>query len=178
MRKGRNMKLKIVNARVYCDGKFENKDVFVNNGKIIFEGSDDCEVIDAQGKMLIPGFIDIHIHGAVGHDFNDGTAEAIDAITAFTAKHGTTSLLATTSTVSAEQIYNTAKAVDEKMKTGTAGSEVLGLHMEGPFFNKNALGAQNPEFVQKPSMENLKDMLKEYFEVLKLIAVASECDGA
>lgn len=64
------------------------------------------------------------------------------------------------------------------MKTGTAGSEVLGLHMEGPFFNKNALGAQNPEFVQKPSMENLNDMLKEYFEVLKLIAVAPECDGA
>lgn len=52
----------------------------VNNGKIIFEGSDDCEVIDAQGKMLIPGFIDIHIHGAVWTDFKTGTAEAIDAI--------------------------------------------------------------------------------------------------
>ena len=94
--------IRIKNAKAYINGKFENKDIYINNGKISFSGDVNCENVDASGKMILPGFIDIHIHGAMGCDFNDGTEEAIDTIAEFTASHGTTCMLATTSTVGSE----------------------------------------------------------------------------
>ncbi len=170
------MTTKIINARVYTDNEFKDIDIYVNNGKISFKAQAADEVIDAEGKMLLPGFIDIHIHGAVGYDFNDGTDEALDNITAFVAKHGTTSVLATTSTIGAESEKNAINKIVEKLQNGTAGASIVGLHMEGPFFSPKALGAQNPEFVQAPSMENLKNMIGDNIAILKLIAIAPECD--
>ena len=169
---------KIINANAYVDGKFQKRDVYIVDGKISLEERTAQETLDACGKMLIPGFIDVHIHGAVGCDFNDGSETAFDKITEFVALHGTTSLLATTSTVSAETIKKAAKTTESKMNGTANGAQVLGLHMEGPFLNPSALGAQNPEFVRKPSVETLDNILGEYSHVLKLIAVAPECEGA
>ncbi len=170
--------LKITNADVFTNGKFEKTDVYIVDGKISFTEIQVQKTLDAGGKMLIPGFIDIHIHGALGCDFNDGTHEAFDKITQFVASHGTTSLLATTSTVSVEAVKNAAKTTKNKMNGITNGAQVLGLHMEGPFLNPSALGAQNPDFVKKPSAEALDGILEECSDVLKLITVAPECEGA
>lgn len=170
--------IKICNANVYSAGHFEKKNLFINNGKIAFNGNNDCEVIDAEGKILIPGFIDIHIHGAVGCDFNDGSEDSIEKIACFAASHGTTSLLGTTSTIGRDDAKKAIAVIAEKMKTGTRGANILGLHMEGPFFNPSALGAQNPEFVQSPSSEKLEYMLGNNASALKLLALAPEQEGA
>lgn len=170
--------IRIKNASVYTNGSFEKKDVFVEDGKISFIGGGLATTIDAEGKKLIPGFIDIHIHGAVGCDFNDGTPEAIEKITTFMASHGTTSIVATTSTVSAETIKRAVGTATYKMKNGTNGANIIGSHLEGPFFSPRALGAQNPEFVQAPSVEALDSMTGENRETVKMVAVAPECEGA
>ncbi len=175
--KEKNM-LKIKNGLVFTDGSLEKKDIYIKEGKITFSETPDCEEIDAGGKTVIPGYIDIHIHGAVGRDFNEGTEEAFDAISGFVASHGTTSVLATTSTVSGEDIGNAIEAASRKMNKVPFGAEILGVHMEGPFFNEKALGAQNPQFVQKPSMENLEKIVGDNMDVLKMIAIAPETDGA
>ena len=170
--------VRITNAKAYINGKFENKDIYIDNGKISFSGDVNCKTVDATGKMLLPGFIDIHIHGAMGCDFNDGTEEAIDTIAEFTASHGTTCMLATTSTVGSEVLKKAASAVAVKMKKGTKGASLAGLHMEGPFFNPKALGAQNPEYVEAPSLKTLDDVIGCNSEILKLVALAPEMDGA
>lgn len=176
-KKGKSM-IKIKNARVYNNGCFENKDLFINHGKITFSAEGECESIDANGKMLIPGFIDIHIHGAMGYDFNDGSEKAVDEISRFTASHGTTSLLATTSTVNKDTAKKAIDVISKKLNGNTPGAYIVGVHMEGPFFNPSALGAQNPQFVQLPSMENLEYMLGENAHSLKLLALAPEQEGA
>ena len=171
--------IKIKGAKTYINGQFEEKDIFIDNnsGRIRFDGNAET-VIDARGMFAVPGFIDIHIHGAMGCDFNDGSPDGIDTIAQFVASHGTTCLLATTSTISADAEKNAVSAIKEKMLTGTKGACIGGLHMEGPFFNPSALGAQNPEYVQKPSFENLEAMLGENISLLKLLALAPETDGA
>lgn len=170
--------LKIINARVLTPDGFENRDIYINNGKFTFCGDDDCEVTDAKGNMLIPGFTDIHIHGVCGHDFNDGNAEGIDVMSEFLASHGTTSVLATTSTADKDMLKKAVDVVAQKMKNGTVGTRILGLHMEGPFFSTFALGAQNPAFTQDATLENLNYILGDNADILKLIAVSPELENA
>ncbi len=169
---------KIINANAYTDGEFQNKAVYINNGKISFEEQSADDVIDAKGNMLIPGFIDIHIHGAMGYDFNDGTDEALEKITRFVASHGTTSVLATTSTIAKDDEKKAINAIADKMLSGTDGARIVGVHMEGPFFNPKALGAQNPEHVLVPSIENIEYMAGDNLPIVRLVAIAPEVEGA
>lgn len=170
--------LQIKGAKTYINGQFEQKDIFIdNNGAIRFDGNADT-AIDANGLLLVPGFIDIHIHGAMGCDFNDGDTNGINTIAKFAASHGTTCMLATTSTVSAATEISAITAIKKAMQIGTDGACIAGLHMEGPFFNPSALGAQNPEYVQKPSLNALCLMTGDDASFLKLLALAPEQDGA
>lgn len=169
---------KIINARVLCENGFEQRDVYFNNGKISFEGNGaDC-VVDAAGKMLLPGFIDIHIHGVRGCDFNDGDVDGLDTIAEFCASHGTTGLLATTSTAHIEALRKAVVAISTKMETGTVGAGILGLHMEGPFFSTMALGAQNPEYVLDMTVKNLDYILGDNAHILRMAALSPEATGA
>lgn len=170
--------LKIINARVLTPNGFENRNVYINNGKFAFYGDENCEIIDAKGNMLLPGFTDIHIHGVCGHDFNDGNAEGIDVMSKFLASHGTTSVLATTSTADKHMLKKAVEVVAQKIKSGTEGAKILGLHMEGPFFSTFALGAQNPEFTQSATFENLEFILGDNADILRLIAVSPELENA
>lgn len=170
--------LKIINARVLTQDGFENRAVYVKDGKFTFCGDESCEIIDAKGNMLIPGFTDIHIHGACGYDFNDGNAEGIDVMSEFLASHGTTSVLATTSTADKYMLKKAVEVVAQKIKDGTTGTKILGLHMEGPFFSTLALGAQNPAFTQEATLENLDFILGDNADILKLIAVSPELENA
>ena len=170
--------MKLIHGKVFQEEKFDAKDLCIHEGKIVQESSDD-EIVDLRGKMVLPGFIDIHVHGAMGADFNDGTQESIEKITSFFAAHGTTALLATTSTVSVETL---AKAVDAAAayhnRPKALGAQVLGVHLEGPFFNPNALGAQNPAYVQAPSVETFLKIAGNHADFIKMAAVAPEMDGA
>ncbi|CDQ21062.1 N-acetylglucosamine 6-phosphate deacetylase [Halobacillus karajensis] len=139
-------------------------------------------VIDGKGEnlTLVPGFIDVHIHGANGHDVMDATPEALDGLATQLPKEGTTSFLATTMTQSKENISralkNAGEYIESQKREGKA--EVLGVHLEGPFISEEKAGAQPPEHIAKPSLELFHKWQKESENHIKLVTIAPETDGA
>lgn len=132
-----------------------------------------AETIDASGRLLIPGLIDIHIHGYLGADASDGTEEAVRTIAAGILKNGVTAFLPTTMTVSYDMLEKAFSAVRGVMKTPHAGeARVIGVHAEGPFININKKGAQLGEYVRKPDAE----FVVRHRDIIKLITIAPETD--
>lgn len=165
---------------VYLD-KVEKGTVLVENGKIKEinpTNITDNDVIDAEGLYLSPGFIDIHIHGAGGFDTMDGTVEAISSIAKTIVQHGTTSFTPTTMTVASEDIKKSMEVIKLLKAEGTEGANVLGAHLEGPFINPNAIGAQNPNFLIAPSIEAYKNMVGDAEDAVTSMTIAPEVDGA
>jgi len=131
----------------------------------------DTELIDAKGMYLSAGFIDIHIHGSNGFDVMDGTVEALEGISESILQTGTTSFLATTMTMSREDINKALLNVQnfEQKK----GAKILGVHLEGPFINTIKHGAQNAAHIQKPNRE----LIEPYMDIVKMITLAPEVEG-
>ena len=105
------------------------------------------EVIDLHGNYLAPGFVDLHIHGASGHDTMEASADAFRAICNFHASGGTTSLLLTTATAPMDKLVEVLNAVRDCRSSNDA---IAGVHVEGPFISKAKCGAQRAEFIQEP----------------------------
>lgn len=133
----------IKGASVFCeDGTFQVKDVFVEDHKIVATEAEvsDKTVVDANGYKLIPGLVDVHSHGACGHDFCDCDVEGVKEILRFEKAHGITSYCPTSMTLSKEMlvdIFATAKEAD-----GIAdGARVIGINMEGPFIAPEKKGS-------------------------------------
>jgi len=174
------MKTLIVNGRLLIDGNIvDGKDVLIEGNKIsaIGCGLYGDNIIDAEGNYVSPGFVDIHIHGSSGFDTMDGTFEAINAISKSVAMHGTTSFLPTTMTEDKNKIKNAIKNVFYN-KDRVEGAEILGVHMEGPFINPKQKGAQYDKFILKPTVENFTEICGEYMNIVKLVTIAPEVDGA
>ncbi|WP_054741265.1 N-acetylglucosamine-6-phosphate deacetylase [Cellulosilyticum ruminicola] len=171
----------ITNCQIIFKDKIEKGAVRIEDGKITAinpEIQKDEEVVDAKGMYLSPGFIDIHIHGAAGYDTMDGTNEAINSIAKAIAKHGTTSFLPTTMTMSVAEINQTLKVIAQLMKEGAKGVNVLGAHLEGPFISPKAIGAQNPKHLISPSIEAYDEMVKGCEEAVISMTLAPEVEGA
>lgn len=171
----------IKNCNIIFLDKIEKGSVLIENGKIKEINPtkpSDTEILDANGLYLSPGFIDVHIHGAAGHDTMDGTFEAINEIAKAIAKHGTTSFTPTTMTVSADDIKQSMKVIKEAKSKGTDGANVLGAHLEGPFISSNAIGAQNPNYVLTPSVDNFNKIVGDYEDAVVSITLAPEVEGA
>jgi N-acetylglucosamine-6-phosphate deacetylase len=139
------------------------------------------EVVDLAGNYLAPGFIDLHVHGALGRDSMEASAEAFRAICDFHARGGTTSLLLTTATAPLEQIVDVLKAVRDftqrRLRRSRPTGAIAGVHVEGPFISKAKCGAQREEFIQKPSPAGVQQLL-EYADVIKRVTIAPELPGA
>jgi N-acetylglucosamine-6-phosphate deacetylase len=171
----------IKNCNIIYLNKIENGSILVENGKIKKINPNECNtdnVVDAHGLYLSPGFIDVHIHGAGGFDTMDGTDEAINNIAKTIVKHGTTSFVPTTMTVSTKAIYKSMKAIKKLKQNGTSGANVLGAHLEGPFINSEAIGAQNPKYILPPSISNYKKMVGDCEDAVISITLAPEVNGA
>ena len=168
------------NARlIFPNGIRDGFDVVVEEGTIaaIRERSfaqRKQDVIDLNGNYLAPGFVDVHVHGALGHDTMEGSVEAFRAICDFHASGGTTSLLLTTATAPLHEIVKILQAVDDCRPVISA---IAGVHLEGPFVSKEQAGAQCPEFIQNPAPIVVRRLL-EYAGVLKRITIAPELPGA
>ena len=132
------------------------------------------QVIDLNGNYLAPGFIDLHVHGALGRDTMEASAEALRSICDFHASGGTTSLLLTTATAPLNEIVRVLQAVHDFR---SAISAVAGVHLEGPFISKAKAGAQRAEFIQNPSLTAVRQLF-EYADVLKRVTLAPELPGA
>jgi N-acetylglucosamine-6-phosphate deacetylase len=168
------------NARlIFADGIRDGLEVVVEEGKIaaICERSlahREHEIIDLHGNYLAPGFIDLHVHGALGRDTMEASAEAFRSICDFHASGGTTSLLLTTATAPLNEILKVLQAVRDFR---SAITPIVGVHVEGPFISKAKAGAQRAEFIQDPSPAAVRQLL-EYADVLKRVTIAPELPGA
>ena len=138
-------------------------------------------VINLQGNYLAPGFIDLHVHGALGRDTMEASAEAFRTICDFHASGGTTSLLLTTATAPIEKIVAALNAVRDSTHRGGRGSHptsvIAGVHAEGPFISKAKCGAQREEFIQVPSPARVQQLL-DHADVIKRVTIAPELSGA
>lgn len=179
----------VVNVIKNVDIYEENE--LIKNGYIRFRGSKIVEigrmenyshsddiVQDVQaGSIVIPGMIDIHVHGTNGFDAIDGTEEAIPTIAKSLAKEGTTAFLATTVTQENCVIENALKAISTYMeKDSNEGAEVLGIHLEGPFLNLSNAGAQPKEHIKDADVELFKKFQDAANGGIRIVTVAPECD--
>ncbi len=150
------------------------------DGKITYIG-DDANKIDEEVKVdgiVVPGFIDQHIHGAGGSDGMDGTESDIQIISETVAREGTTGFLVTTMTQSPENISKALGAVKDVMAKGEyKGAEVLGVHLEGPFISPKHIGAQPLEYVAKPSVEIFDEYDRISGGSIKIVSLAPEQEG-
>ena len=174
----------ILNAHVISPGvDMEGATVVVENGritkvtkaKVAAKASANVTVVDVKGQYVMPGFIDVHTHGALTCDFCDADPKAIFEIAKAKLQEGVTTFLPTTLTVSHEELIVAAKNAKNYVKEGSPYAKVPAIHLEGPFINVKCYGAQNPKFVRKPSVKELKDIAKVF--PVKLISYAPETEG-
>ena len=132
------------------------------------------EVIDLAGNFLAPGFIDLHVHGAVGHDTMEGTPEAFRAICDYHAGGGTTSLLLTTVTAPVDDIVRVVRQIEAGRGTIP---QLRGAHVEGPFISRDKRGAQRAEFILDPKPEFVRPLLK-LGTMIQRVTLAPELPGA
>lgn len=165
----------LINGKIILKNQILENKVLVFDEKIIDIADSvpkDCEVIDADGKYISPGLIDIHIHGNMGKDTMDSTDESIETISKSIMRHGVTSFLPTTMTMDKEHVYDALEVIKKAQNRKLEGAQVLGVHLEGPFINKNYKGAQNEKFIINSKYE----FIKEYKDVIKVITYAPEKD--
>ena len=172
----------IINGKIIFPDRVEDGKVLVFDTKIEkiidkadFNSADYDEVIDADGKLIAPGLIDMHIHGYLGADASDGDEEGIRKMAAGIIKNGVTAWCPTTMTVSKKEIetaFDTVRAV--KNSGEYYGARILGVNSEGPFINSKKKGAQAEEHILRPDA----DFIIANSDIVKLFTVAPEVDGA
>jgi N-acetylglucosamine-6-phosphate deacetylase len=167
------------NARcIFPDGIRNELELTVRDGKIAAlqpETSDlEDEVVDLAGNYLAPGFIDLHIHGAVGRDTMEGSVEAFREICRYHGTGGTTSLLLTTATAPVKAIVHIASAI---RRARSSIPQIAGLHVEGPFVSRAKPGAQRVSLMRKPTPQAYGPLL-QYEDVIRRMTLAPELAGA
>ncbi|MFT3984862.1 MAG: N-acetylglucosamine-6-phosphate deacetylase [Lachnospiraceae bacterium] len=142
-------------------------------------------VIDASGCYVIPGLIDIHFHGCVGHDFCDGTAEAFEAIAAYQLQHGITSICPATMTLPKETLLSICREAvrfadhqERSIKETASMASLIGIHLEGPYLSLEKKGAQNPEYLRLPYVNEIKELAIAADGLLKILSIAPELPGS
>ena len=173
--------LVVSGARVVSPGRdWGVVPVRIEKGRIAAAGAEaqsvaDDRVIDADGLTLLPGFVDIHSHGRGGADFCDATDEAFDAIGRGKLTDGVTGFLATGLTRPEEDLAEMCRAAG-RYKAKGEGATCLGVHLEGPFFNAEMAGAQNPAYLKKPDAAMVKRL--NAISPIRKVSLAPELDGA
>ena len=172
----------IKNAHIISpDCDLANAAVLIADGVIkqIFADGDALPVadktVDIAGKMLVPGFIDVHTHGRSGYEFTDGDYEHLQIMCKDKLSEGVTSWLPTTLTLGNEALAKALENAAEYAAGDSVGAKVPGVHLEGPYINEKCLGAQNPAYVRKPDIEEVK-ALDSIHKVLK-VSYAVEVEG-
>ena len=179
--------MKILNGNIFKDDfTFEKGEVKIQNDNIedlnysMESGSDegDDQIIDASDCYVVPGFIDLHFHGAVGEDVCDGSLEGFKKIAEYELKHGITSICPAMMTLSEDELIKDIEVGKEfrdgAEKDSSVYAELLGFNMEGPFISPVKKGAQNAEFIKKADVSMAERFIKAGDGLIKIIGLAPE----
>lgn len=171
----------IVNGRILLPDREVNDQALLFDRTIqgvISRPAEGCEIIDAGGDYVSPGFVDVHIHGYLGADASDGEAEGLKTMAEGILRNGVTSFLPTTMTIPWKELEKAFQTIREVMpetrEEGFAGAEIMGCHAEGPFINPAKKGAQEEGAILPPEAERILP----YADIIRLITVAPEMPGA
>jgi len=175
----------LVNAIIITPFRIAHDEcLLIENGKISQLAEKDkvflppnTKVIDLKDMIVTPGFIDLHAHGAFGHSFNDTDASGFDAISKFFLSHGTTTMLATLYLDEKKRFLKTIRNLAQYGKNNK-GSTIFGIHLEGPFINKNMKGALNEEYILEPNIDEWVTLRKAGKGFIKMMTIAPELRGA
>lgn len=180
----------IIHAKVVTpQGIIDDGAVAVEHGVITYVGStsglsvsglnpSDAKAIDAAGSYVLPGFIDVHVHGGMLEDFSKPSKQGLDAITQLHCSQGTTSMLATTMTLPKASIDTVLDTVHQYMEDDMPYAQLVGVHLEGPFISPKWPGAQNPEHVVPPNREWVEAWDRQYPGLIKQVTFAPEREGS
>ena len=173
----------IKNASVFTEeGRFAKQDIFIKDGKFVMsaEEADGEEIIDAKECFAVPGLTDIHFHGCMGHDFCDGTREAITAMAEYEASVGVTSIVPATMTLGEDTLQGICEAAAAYVKEvkNDKAADLCGINMEGPFVAASKKGAQNGAYIRKPDVEMFDKLNQASGNMIKLVAIAPEVEDA
>lgn len=170
------------NGYIFLDGEFKRGGFTVSNGRFVSVFTGDCEdkdAVDLKEQYVIPGLVDLHIHGCFGDDFSDADKEGILRMSRHLAALGVTSFLPTTMTLDEEQYIRIAEALNEAVNNADEQcSRILGMRMEGPFLSEAKKGAHAPVYLQKPNLELFHAVQTVSEDRLRIIDVAPETEGA
>jgi N-acetylglucosamine-6-phosphate deacetylase len=176
------MKTLITNGKVITPKGIIDGYLVYEDGKITEVSAGKCDVsadetIDAQGRYVSPGFIDLHTHGAGGADYMDGTIEAYLTAAKTSAKHGATLVYPTTLTSSNKVLFDTFELYEAAVAANTEGAAFGGLHLEGPYFNPARAGAQDPRYLRNPQPEDYMEILSRSNNIARW-SFSPELEGA
>jgi N-acetylglucosamine-6-phosphate deacetylase len=176
-------RIKIFNGKIITPHKIIEGGTVLITGNIITAISErdieagDATSIDAKGKYISPGFIDIHVHGGGGHDFMDGNEAAFLKIAETHVQYGTTAMLPTTLSSNKEELLQSLVVYEKAHKKNIKGSQFLGMHLEGPYLSMNQRGAQDPRYIRDPDPAEYHEILLNTSSV-KRWSAAPELKGA
>ena len=168
----------IQSKKVWFADQFVDAQIEVEDGKItdiLPYGTKPADV-DYGSSRILPGFIDIHCHGAYGFDTNDAEEEGLRYWTEHIVSEGVTSFLATTITQSEEVLTNALKNVAKVVREGYEGAEILGVHFEGPYLDMKYKGAQPEQYIVKPTVEQFRKYQEAADGLIRYITMATETD--
>jgi len=179
------MRLVIKNGQVITPIRIiKNGGVIIEKGKIasVFAGDDYSRnagdnIIDARGNYISPGFIDIHTHGGGGYNIMDGDVKSIKEVCKFHMKYGTTTIVPTTVTNTMEELFAVLDNFKQAKTEIKDGPNILGLHLEGPYFSMEQKGAQDPRYIKNPDKKEYLRILNYSNDIIRW-TVAPELDGA
>lgn len=172
--------MRFANGLIFTPEGFVYGGVQVEKGRFarILPGLREGDV-DLGGGKLIPGLVDLHIHGAAGADFSDGDMQGLRRMAAALASHGVTGFLPASMSLPQERLaaaFETARQLHAHPEPGCA--RVLGIHMEGPFFSREKRGAQNPDYLKNPDFAAFLDLYRRSGGLIRLVDLAPELPGA
>ncbi len=180
--KEKEKRIYIINGLVYENRRFEEKTIVIEDGKIRLQSLEEelpetADIFDAKGRKIVPGFIDVHTHGAAGVDVNAANAEDLEKICRFMAGNGTTSWLCSVLTDTKEQTLWCIDQVNMHQNLEHRGANLLGIHLEGPFLSSEYKGAMPEELLQKADLSLLKEYQERACGKIRYLTVSPEVEG-
>lgn len=170
-----------LHGRAFVDGALRDDILVTIDDQVIVDIEQSTHVpADAEHVrgILVPGFIDLHVHGGDGADFMDAHEEATQRILGFHATHGTTALAATTLSASRGDLHAAVEAIAAVSATPAGGAEIVGIHLEGPFINTTRAGAQDRGSIRPADIHEVAALIAEAPRLRWIITVAPEIEGS